>query len=450
MASPRDTGSLCGVPAHRRLALHRHRITPFNEAAVGRWVEHLTSVGAAVEVVGVAVVTGFSSRPHDPVAAACATTGVDAGVGVDSVPIIASFHTGSNVPITAACDHASVQATVSLTLVSIIAGFHPSVHKAIATSRGATVAEACVELIGVAIIALLNPKLDHPIAAASDHAARQAGVGVGVVAVIAGFNALVEEAVTAGRHDAVLDAGVVVRIVAVIAGFHAGMNRPIPAACALAADAVIGVVVVAIVTGFTRGYIRREVCPNDLVTAASALAVGAASVDLDIVSVVASFNPSPHHPIAAAGALATLRATIGVHGVPVITGFMPWLSRRQVGAHDAVTAARRTAVVPTAVSVVLVGVIAELALAHDAVPADHGDAGGRTGRAAAGAVIARFPRFDAPVTTFLRCADAELAQPTLTAVAACFAAAHKSADGRQLADAIASATTAARISARSG
>ena len=132
---------------------------------------------------------------------------------------------------------------------------------------------------------------------------------------------------------------------------------------------------------------------------------------------------------------------------------MTWLSRRQVGTHDAIAAARRTTIVPAACLRCPRWRHRRLALTHDAVPAVHGDAGGRTGRATTGAVIAGFPRFDAPITTFLRCADAELAQPALTAVAARFAAAHTPEISRRqtgLADAIASATTAARISARSG
>ena len=115
---------------------------------------------------------------------------------------------------------------------------------------------------------------------------------------------------------------------------------------------------------------------------------------------------------------------IRIGRIAIITFLKTTLSSGQISSQNAIATTRRPTIATTAIGVIVVGVIAKLALAHQAITADHDNAIRSAGGTTVGAIVAGLARLDSLVAAFIACADAKIALTAFAAVAVGLAAAH--------------------------
>jgi len=250
-------------------------------STVAAGLEQALSV-AAITRLKVAIVAAFGQQISDPVTASGFDAFIGAGVGVGSISIVTGL-TMIEAPVAADFAQAGVRAAITQRIVFIIALFSSRFADAEVQSKDS-------------------------IAAASRLAPITAGVCRVSVAIVAKLLALVQKPIAAGRRCAAAQAGVGLQNVAIIA-LLTFLDNAVTAACRLTGVAVIGGVVVAIVTALTR--------PDDSVTAARLEAVGEAGIFVIIVAVITSLialiageQVRPQNTVAAASDKAAAQAAI--------------------------------------------------------------------------------------------------------------------------------------------
>ena len=163
---------------------------------------------------------------------------------------------------------------------------------------------------------------------------------------------------TAGAR---IGAGVGIVVVSVIAILHALSNHAITAGCRLAIrQASIDIEIIAVVAGFISRLTYLQVAALDAVTAARRRAVITASVVIALVAVIACFDPLGDDSVTAAQGLAGVATRIVIHLVAVITSFISGLVVLQVLAPNPIAAARLEATTGTGVGLYPIAVVAVL------------------------------------------------------------------------------------------
>ena len=262
------------------------------------------AVGAAVVVVGVAVVTRLDARDRliaEAVAAGVDLAGVEAVVGVDDVGVVALLAGGA----------------VDLAVAAVV-------RRAVAVAAGRLPRRARVAIL---------TGVDHAVATALDLTGRRAAVVVGGVAVVALLAAGLDP-VAAGRGPAVAIAAVAVGGVHVVALLDAGPSLAVAAERVVAIDACVGVVRVAVVAEFAR--------VDDAVAAGRQPATDVAAVAVVLVAVVARLRDRQLLIAEAVAAHVDLAVEPAVGGVAVGASVVALLAGRAVDLR--VTAAARGAV----------------------------------------------------------------------------------------------------------
>ena len=204
--------------------------------------------------------------------------------------IIAFFDPQMNMTITTHGIDAIRGTLIVIALVTIIAFFHPNLQHTVAAASFCTIVPASIGIYRVSVITSLIICIvcvevfsDNTISTSSDFAVATTGVDIHVVAIVAGF-ATLEVAISASRLMTARRAVVGFDIVPVVTGFHACPDDAVAtASCGAAVGAGIGGNLIVVVT-------LLAVSSQKAVTTPSLLTGGEAVIKLVVVAIVAGLT----------------------------------------------------------------------------------------------------------------------------------------------------------------
>lgn len=295
--------------------------------------------GAGITIHQVTVVAGFA-RVQAPITTALLLAAIGAAIAVVGIAIVAFLIVEVLDPITTTGGAATAGTGIAVILVAIVAGF-TFIDSAVAAALLKAALGATIAIVGIPIIALLiavffglQVEAPHPIAAAGRLAGGRTGIAGGHVAVITALHARLDDAVPTPSRCTTGQARICVDCVAIIAEFT-GLNIAIAATGRTAVGTAIGGIIIAVIAALTGA--------DDPVAAAGDAAIAATGVIVVVIAIVAFlvatdpfFSIGANHTITAASRDTTDEAAIVVGIVAVVAGFKAGFAFRSVASHDAI------------------------------------------------------------------------------------------------------------------